>query len=84
MSTCSGVRKSTPTITTTTAVRSIPAVPTSDKSALAAQLPAADGLLDQIAFSRGRFLVAGGGLPTLVVPAWPEFARVVEDCRAKP
>jgi hypothetical protein len=39
-----------------------------------------DPLLDQIAFSRGRFLIAAGGRE-LVLPAWPEVQRVVEDCR---
>lgn len=40
-----------------------------------------DSFLDGIAFSRGRFTVEGGGLPMLVIPAWPEPARVIEDCR---
>jgi hypothetical protein len=44
-------------------------------------LPAADPLLDDMAFSRGRFTVDGPGAATLVLPAWPEPARVVEDCR---
>ena len=46
-----------------------------------AALPAADPLLDEMAFSRGRFTVEAEGLPTLILPAWPEPARVVEDCR---
>jgi hypothetical protein len=46
-----------------------------------ARLPAADPLLDQMAFSRGRFTVEVAGLERLVIPAWPEPARVVEDCR---
>jgi hypothetical protein len=46
-----------------------------------AELPAYDALLDAIAFSRGRISVTmPGGVP-LVVPAWPEAARTVEDCR---
>lgn len=45
-------------------------------------LAARDPLLDAIAFSRGRFIVAQGSLaPILVVPAWPEIARSIEDCR---
>jgi hypothetical protein len=38
-------------------------------------------LFDQIVFSRGRFLVrvAGGG--DLVLPTWPEPARLIEECR---
>ena len=46
-----------------------------------ATIAASDPLLDAIAFSRGRFAIEGGGLPTLYVPAWPEIIRVVEDCR---
>lgn len=46
-----------------------------------AELAAYDALLDGIAFSRGRVAVTlAGGLP-LVVPAWPEAARTIEDCR---
>ena len=44
-------------------------------------LNAGDPLLDSMAFSRGRFTVEAPGLSTLVIPAWPEPARVVEDCR---
>ena len=47
-----------------------------------ASLPASDRFLDTIAFSRGRFTVEVPGQPMLVIPAWPEPARVVEDCRA--
>jgi hypothetical protein len=47
-----------------------------------ATVPASDRLLDQIAFSRGRFTVEVPGQTMLVIPAWPEPARVVEDCRA--
>ena len=44
-------------------------------------LSATDPLLDAIAFSRGRFVVTGGGGEALVIPAWPEAARAIEDCR---
>lgn len=47
------------------------------------QVLATDLLLDQMAFSRGRFLVTAEDGRSLVVPAWPEFARVVEDCRGQ-
>ncbi|HTU10831.1 MAG TPA: hypothetical protein VMG08_08010 [Allosphingosinicella sp.] len=50
---------------------------------MVAQLPTGDPLLEQMAFSRGRFLVTVEGGPSLVVPAWPEVARVIEDCRAR-
>jgi hypothetical protein len=54
----------------------------SRRLAAGAALAASDALLDQMAFSRGRFTVEAAGLPMLVVPAWPEAARVIEDCRA--
>ena len=41
---------------------------------------ARDPLLDRMAFSRGRFLLSAGG-QELIVPAWPEISRVIEDCR---
>lgn len=44
-------------------------------------LPAGDPLLDALIFSRGRFAVEAPGAFPLVVPTWPELARVVEDCR---
>jgi hypothetical protein len=40
-----------------------------------------DRQLDAIAFSRGRFTVSVKGAADLVIPAWPEIARVIEDCR---
>ena len=49
--------------------------------AIVAQMTARDPRLDQIAFSRGRFLVDIAGQSRLVLPAWPEVARVIEDCR---
>ncbi|MDB5688665.1 MAG: hypothetical protein JWL91_541, partial [Sphingomonas bacterium] len=50
-------------------------------AAAAASLQPRDPLLDRMAFSRGRFIVAVPGTARLAIPAWPEFARVVEDCR---
>ena len=46
----------------------------------AARLAAGDPFLDKLAFSRGRFSVEGGGA-MLVIPAWAEPTRVIEDCR---
>ncbi len=40
-----------------------------------------DPLLDAMAFSRGRILLAGGSAAVLAVPSWPEAARAIEDCR---
>lgn len=48
---------------------------------IALTLPARDGLLDAMAFSRGRFVIETAGLPTLYVPSWTEVSRVIEDCR---
>jgi hypothetical protein len=45
------------------------------------RLAANDPLLDALAFSRGHFVVEEAGAPPLVVPAWPEVGRVIEDCR---
>ena len=44
-------------------------------------LDARDPLLDAMIFSRGRFAVEAGALPTLYLPSWPEMGKVVEDCR---
>lgn len=46
-----------------------------------ASFAATDALLDAIGYSRGRFLLQQAGLPTLVIPAYPEIERVTEDCR---
>ena len=59
--------------------RSLPAA--AQPEGLAARLAAADPLLDQMLFSRGRFAVEAQGTVRLVLPAWPEPAKVVEDCR---
>lgn len=48
---------------------------------IAATLAAGDPLLDAMAFSRGRFAIEQAGAPTLVLPAWAEVGRVIEDCR---
>ena len=45
------------------------------------RLLANDPILDAMAFSRGRFIVLGGGA-TLAIPSWPEAARSIEDCRS--
>lgn len=45
------------------------------------RVAASDPILDAVAFSRGRFVVAGGLSPVLAVPSWPEPARAIEDCR---
>ena len=66
---------------TSIASRNLPARFEANAMRVTAELPAYDALLDAIAFSRGRIAVTmPGGVP-LVVPAWPEAARTVEDCR---
>ena len=74
-----GAGRSPLTVRTSYGDRSLAAEPRSGE--LVATLPASDGLLDQIAFSRGRFAVEAEGAGRLVLPAWPETARVIEDCR---
>ena len=60
------------TIATSSLTKSLP---------VGGRLSTNDALLDAMAFSRGRFLVSGGAGPVLAIPAWPEAARSIEDCR---
>jgi len=69
------------TIRTTFGERNMPGTAGSD--GVAATLASSDPLLDQIAFSRGRFLVQAEGQGDLVVPSWPEPARVIDECRGQ-
>jgi hypothetical protein len=70
------------TVTTSFGVFALPAHDGGGAAAaIIGELPARDPRLDQLAFSRGRFLVDVPGQPRLVVPSWPEAARVIEDCR---
>lgn len=48
---------------------------------MTATVPSGDAQLDRIAFSRGRFMVQVTGSDDLILPAWAEVARVIEDCR---
>ena len=66
---------------TSSAARSLPARFEPNAMRVTAELPAFDNLLDGIAFSRGRIAVSMPGAVPLVMPAWPEAARTVEDCR---
>ncbi len=71
------------TVRTTFGARSFPATARQEPLPyLSAALPARDRFLDSMAFSRGRFTVEVPGQPVLIVPAWAEPARVIEDCRA--
>lgn len=69
------------TIRTTSGLGSFTAQPTGgERPYIGVALAPNDMILDRMVYSRGRFLIEGGGAP-LVVPSWPEIARVVEDCR---
>jgi hypothetical protein len=76
----SGSNGSALTVRTTYGDRSLAAQPR--QGALVATLPASDALLDQMVFSRGRFAVEAPGMQRLILPAWAEPGRVVEDCRS--
>lgn len=75
------------TILTTYASRPVSIVPMgsadagTDSQELTVSLRSADPVLDEMAFSRGRFSLEVNGLPTLYLPAHAEIGRVIEDCR---
>ena len=66
---------------TSSATRNLPARFDAKAMRVSADLAANDPLLDAIAFSRGRIVVSMPGTAALVVPARPEAARAIEDCR---
>jgi hypothetical protein len=67
------------TIVTSFGARTLPGTGADGQAAL----PASDLLFDQIAFSRGRFLVRAAGAEDLVLPTWAEPERLIEDCRSQ-
>jgi hypothetical protein len=74
------------TIRTTSTARTLPTrvLPGPDAATpptILATLPATDPLFDAMAFSRGRFSVEQPGRTPLVLPAWAEIGRVIDDCR---
>lgn len=71
------------TLKTSFGLRRLPIVAgtSGSQAVLTAALPARDPLWDQIAYSRGRFLIETTGLRPLIVPVASEISRVVEDCR---
>lgn len=70
------------TVRTSYAARNFPLSARAEPAgSVSAVVNANDRFLDGIAFSRGRFTVEVPGAPMLVLPAWPEPARVIEDCR---
>jgi hypothetical protein len=71
------------TLRATTGARAYDARPTGGQPAIvAAAVDPRDPHLDALAFSRGRILVGLDGAADLILPIWPEFTRVVEDCRS--
>ena len=70
------------TVRTTSITRQLPTGLTGGVPPYAAAvLPAADPLLDAMAFSRGRWALEQAGAAPLYLSAWAEPARVIEDCR---
>jgi len=74
------------TIRTTSTTRALPirALAPADATTpptTVATLAATDPLLDAMAFSRGRFVVERPSQPPLVLPAWAEVGRLIDDCR---
>ena len=67
---------------TSSATRNVPASFNPATGRSTASLSAYDSLLDALAMSRGRIAIGVGSASTLVAPAWPEIAHLVEDCRA--
>ena len=70
------------TVWTSSSARPVPASFNPLTQRITIDLVSNDPLLDALAFSRGRVGITVAGSPSLVVPAAPEIARVVEDCRA--
>ena len=68
-------------VRTSSTARTLTTQPGKGEPGVLASLPANDSLLDAMGYSRGRFIVETPGAPPLVVPAWSEVLRVVEDCR---
>lgn len=70
------------TIRTSTMLQPLTALPTGGAAPyLAVALDPRDPVLDAMGHSRGRFVVETATMLPLVIPAWAEVLRVVEDCR---
>ena len=69
-------------IRTSSSTKEFAAKPTGGTPAyLASEIMPMDAILDAMAFSRGRILLETDGHPPIILPAWAEIARIVEDCR---
>jgi len=69
-------------IWTSTLTRSVPSSFNPATGRLTVEFAAFDALLDALVSSRGRLGFSVGAEPALVLPPWPEAARVIDDCRA--
>jgi hypothetical protein len=70
------------TLRSTNGAKAYDALPTNGQPPyVAAEIAARDPQLDALAFSRGRIMIGLDGASDLILPIWPEFTRVVEDCR---
>jgi hypothetical protein len=70
------------TLRSTSGARVYDALPTGAQPPyVATALTPRDPQLDALAFSRGRILIGLEGADDLILPIWPEFTRVIEDCR---
>ena len=69
-------------IRTSSSMKEFVAKPTGGTPAyLATEIMPIDPILDAMAFSRGRILLETDGHTPIILPAWAEIIRIVEDCR---
>ena len=68
-------------VRTTTLTRALPMQPTGGTPAYVARARGGGSAARRDGVQPGAFHRRTGGRPALVVPAWPEIGRVVEDCR---
>jgi len=72
----------TMTVRTSFGARNLPLSVTPESAPYVfATIAASDPFLDTVAFSRGHFSVEVPGIAMVVIPAWTEPSRVIEDCR---
>lgn len=69
------------TVRTSAGERRLPLMANHSNRTIYATLPARDPMWDQIAYSRGRFVIEATMQAPLLAPVRPELLRVIEDCR---
>jgi hypothetical protein len=70
------------TIRTTSALQTYPVANANTAPPyISAALNASDPHLDAMMYTRGKFLISVKGGDDLIIPAWAEISRVIEDCR---